>query len=81
MKGATAMLEKLKKYFERECKSTKKYLEILTTDAQKKRAVDITIHEMVGACTVIQIVDETLAFAEIEAMYQEYKKKLEKLLD
>ena len=36
---------------------------------------------MVGACTVIQFIDETLAFAEIEAMYQEYKKKLEKLLD
>ena len=75
------MLEKLKKYFEREYKSTKQYLEVLTTDAQKKRAVNITIREMMGACTVIQIIDETLSIAEIEAMYQEYKKKLEKLLD
>ena len=80
-KGVTAMLEKLKEYFEREYKSTKIYLESLATDEKKKLAVNITFREMMGACTLIQIIDETLSFAEIEAMYQDYKGKLEKLLD
>ena len=75
------MLEKLKEYFEREYKSTKRYLETLTTKAQKKHAVDITIHEMIGACTIIQFIDKILTFAEIDALYDEYRKKMKKLLD
>ena len=75
------MLEKLKEYFEREYKGTKIYLESLPTDEKKKLAVNITFCEMMGACTLIQIIDESLAFADVEAMYQEYKNKLEKLLD
>lgn len=75
------MLEKIKEYFEREYKDTKSYLETLKTNRQKKHAVNITLHEMVGASTVIQFIDETLSFTEIDTLYWEYRKKLEKLLD
>ena len=80
-KGATAMLEKLKEYFEREYRCTKIYLDSLLTNKKKELAVNITFCEMMGACTLIQIIDESLAFADVEAMYLEYKEKLEKLLD
>lgn len=74
------MLEQIKKYFESEYNDAKRVIEQKVWWAKPREVVNNCKQRMLGSVMLIQRIDETLSYEEIENLYNSYKEKLENLL-
>lgn len=73
------MLKKVKDFFEEEYTSTARYLKSTYAKGNERMVVEKSISRCLGVAQFVQGIG--LTYEEVEPVYNNYKKKLELLLD